>query len=493
MSESGSGWLKPSILQKGLGLILVPVILQAVFFFQFYSLVGKLEEVNLEEAKQSLLVEQLNKMLQLFTISWGTLLAETLESTKIGAMDSETFKQKTQEGLSKLTELAPTPSFRAIIGRAQSMADQQYQLLKEFSETDPGESSAAIYAKCRRMKLALRPYMKQIMYINQALSLERDRLNETQKQAAEHRNFIKMQLACGVTIDIFLTLALLIFFLKNITDRLSLLVNNARLLPTGQPLPSSVPGSDELAYLDQVLHQASTELERAAEYRQSMMETMSHDLRSPIQSALIIAEVFDALPVVQQSEKLSRQLDSLKRNLTRVVRLVEDHLTMDKLESGTVELAVSSFDLRDLVAETIDCVAAQAMLKSIELSNKVEAIEVEADKERILQVLTNFLTNAIKYSPRSAPVLISSQHLGHSVKIMVLDDGPGLEGDELARIFERFQQTSTGAKSREGFGLGLAICKLLVNQHGGTVGVTSTPGKGSTFWFTLPIRYTPQK
>jgi signal transduction histidine kinase len=343
------------------------------------------------------------------------------------------------------------------------------------------------------MKLALRPYMKQIMYINQALSLERDRLNETQKQAAEHRNFIKMQLACGVTIDIFLTLALLIFFLKNITDRLSLLVNNARLLPTGQPLPSSVPGSDELAYLDQVLHQASTELERAAEYRQSMMETMSHDLRSPIQSALIIAEVFDALPVVQQSEKLSRQLDSLKRNLTRVVRLVEDHLTMDKLESGTVELAVSSFDLRDLVAETIDCVAAQAMLKSIELSNKVEAIEVEADKERILQVLTNFLTNAIKYSPRSAPVLISSQHLGHSVKIMVLDDGPGLEGDELARIFERFQQTSTGAKSREGFGLGLAICKLLVNQHGGTVGVTSTPGKGSTFWFTLPIRYTPQK
>jgi signal transduction histidine kinase len=331
--------------------------------------------------------------------------------------------------------------------------------------------------------------MKQALFVDQALAVERDRLNSAQKEASESRDRIKIQLLIGVALDIILTVGLLIFFLKNITDRLAVLVNNARLLPQGSPLPSKVSGSDELAYLDQALHQASSELERAAQYRKSVMETMNHDLRSPIQSALITTAVLEDLPLARESEKTARQIQSLKRNLSRVVNLVEDHLTIDKLESGIAELEISTFDLRAAVDEAIDGVAAQAALKTIELANKVDVIDIEADRARILQVLANYLTNAVKFSPRSAPILIASQQSGQIVKVMILDEGPGLEPEDQAHVYERFQQNFQDGRIGQGFGLGLAICKLLVSYHGGAVGVTSSRGKGSTFWFTLPIKF----
>jgi signal transduction histidine kinase len=490
LSETSPRRLRPSILQKGLGLILVPLLLQGVLFWQFYNLIGKTEELTKAEARQSLLVEQLNKVVALFTAAWGTILTETLDSNQIGAIDPQTYRKQVDEGLAKLRALSPTAGFNKLIADTQELSSRQYELLNECSQTDPNESSVAIYAKYRKIKLTLRPYMRKALLIEQALSAEREKLNYTQKLASESRDLIKMQLVIGVTLDIVLTLALLVFLLKSITDRLAVLVNNARLLPTGQPLPAMVKGSDELAYLDQVLHQASSELEKASEYRKAVMETMNHDLRSPIQSAIITAEILESLPLALESEQTAKQIDRLKRSLSRVVKLVEDHLTIDKLESGTAELEISTFDLRAAVDEAIDGVAAQAGVKSIELENKVAATKIEADRGRILQVLANYLTNAVKYSPRSAPVVISSQHLGHSVKVMIVDDGPGLNAEEQALVYERFQQNPGDNLARQGFGLGLAICKLLVNHHGGTVGVSSSPGKGSTFWFTLPIKYT---
>jgi signal transduction histidine kinase len=491
LSEERAAWLRPSILQKGLGLILVPLLLQGLFFFEFYSLNGKTEELARTEARQSQLVEELNKLTELFT--WGTIIQETFESNRIGAIDPDDYRRQVDEGLARLKELSPSGNFSQLLTHVIDMSSKQYDLLKEFRQTEPGESSLASFAKYRRLKLTLRPYMHQAKLIDQMIIDERARLNRAQREASEHRDLIKIAIVAGGALDIIITLLLLVFLLKNITDRLAVLVRNARLLPKAEPLPGHVSGSDELAYLDQILHQTSGELQKAAEYRKEVMETMSHDLRSPVQSALITAELLErsqlAREANEESAKTARQIDSLKRNLSRVVGLVEDHLTIDKLESGTAGLEVTSFNLRAAVDEAIDSVLAQANLKSVELINKVEPILVEADRGRIIQVIANYLGNAIKYSPRSAPVSVSSQNLGHSVKVMVTDDGPGMNDDAQSLVYQRFQQNVADGKSRQGFGLGLAICKLLIAHHGGTVGVNSAPGKGSTFWFILPIDF----
>jgi len=478
-----------NILQKGLGLILIPLVLQVVFFAQFFMLIDKMEELNRAENRQSLIVENINKLTELFTIAWGTILTETLESNKIRAIDPEDYRRQSEDGLNKLKQGAPTPAFAQLIETVQDLAARQYDMLKEFSQTDPEESSVAIFAKYRKLKLTLRPYMKKAVYVNQALAVERDKLNLAQEQGRKYRESMKLQLFIGITLDIILTVALLVFLLNGITRRLAVLVRNARLLPSGEPLRAHVSGHDELTYLDQVLHLASADLAKAAEYRKSVMETMSHDLRSPIQSAMIAAEILQASALASESEKTTKQIEGLKRNLSRVVKLVEDNLTIDKLESGTAELEISHFDLHELAAEALDSVSAQAGAKSIELVNQVDKVIVQADRERILQVLANFLTNAVKFSPPSAPICVSSQNLGHSVKVMIADDGPGIDSEFQATIFDRFQQNAGDGKSRQGFGLGLAICKMLVQQHGGSVGVTSIPGKCSTFWFILPLKY----
>jgi signal transduction histidine kinase len=487
-------WFRPNILQKGLGLVLIPLLMQGVLFAQFYALLNKADELNRQEARQSLILEEMNKLTELFTAGWGSILQQALDRNQVKVIDPVVYKARTTAGIKRLKELSPSPAFTQVMESTEQVAANQFNLLRQLEqETAPDESSLVTFTKYKLIKDNLRPYMHQILVIDQQMSSERAHLNMLQSEVNGHREAVKSAIIFGVIADILVTLGLVLFLLKNIRDRLKMLVLNARILPTNEKLPTHVGGHDELAYLDQILHQASAELQKAAEYRKAVMETMSHDLRSPVQSALITAELlernFESLPESEEVSRSARHVDSLKRNLSRVVGLVEDHLTIDKLESGTASLEIISFNLRAAVEEAIDALQAQAGLKSIELVNKVEPILVEADRGRIIQVIANFLGNAIKFSPRSAPIFVSSQNLGHSVKVMVLDDGPGMDNEAQQLVYERFQQNVSDGKSRQGYGLGLAICKLLIAHHNGRVGVTSAPGKGSTFWFILPIDY----
>jgi signal transduction histidine kinase len=126
------------------------------------------------------------------------------------------------------------------------------------------------------------------------------------------------------------------------------------------------------------------------------------------------------------------------------------------------------------------------MLKNIEIKNEVSKEYANIDRNRILQVVTNLLSNAIKFSPSRGLIrVVSAKHEGE-IEITVMDSGRGLAPEEKANLFQKFHQTNEGKKAG-GSGLGLAISKLIIESHGGTVGVNSEPGKGSEFWFSVPI------
>lgn len=108
-----------------------------------------------------------------------------------------------------------------------------------------------------------------------------------------------------------------------------------------------------------------------------------------------------------------------------------------------------------------------------------------ADKDRLIQVLVNLLSNALKFSANETKITISSELENGAIKVMVTDQGPGMDKETRERVFEKYFQAETAAK-KEGFGLGLAICNLIVQSHKGKLGVESEPGKGSTFWFSIP-------
>ncbi len=215
------------------------------------------------------------------------------------------------------------------------------------------------------------------------------------------------------------------------------------------------------------------------------MNRYPHDIRSPLVSSNLMLD-----SLVRKAETTgdteSREIsETLKKTYTQVILLVEDLLALEKAEAK-LSLNLQLFDIRDLCQDALKTVSPQSESKEIRISNNVESATVIVDKLRILQVLNNLLTNAIKYSKNGGDIALSSSLSAEFITIAVEDNGMGIATDEIPNLFGKFFQ-SKNQISAEGFGLGLAIAKMVVESHGGTIGVTSELGKGSRFWFSLPL------
>ena len=179
------------------------------------------------------------------------------------------------------------------------------------------------------------------------------------------------------------------------------------------------------------------------------------------------------------------------------MRLVDDILNLERLESGKIPLMLEVCEVGDLIQQAIACTATIAEAANIKISTLFPTIQIKVASDAIVQTLTNLLSNAIKFSPAGSTVWLSaevrdtddSESLSDSyILFAVKDQGRGIPTDKIETIFRRFQQVDiSDSRQKRGTGLGLAICKSIVQQHGGQIWVKSQQGIGSTFYFTLPI------
>ncbi|WP_045119057.1 hybrid sensor histidine kinase/response regulator [Haliangium ochraceum] len=218
--------------------------------------------------------------------------------------------------------------------------------------------------------------------------------------------------------------------------------------------------------------------------REEMMRVVAHEMRSPLQSMLLISELCQTR---EDDLTLLRSMpDRVVRMVQRILRLIEDLSDLSNIDLGTLRLDRSEFDLTPLVRDTLERVQSTTKSHRIEMEAP-KHLEVYGDLNRIEQVVTNLLTNAVKYSPEANRVLLTVSRQDLDVRVAVRDFGIGIAEDEVPRIFDRYFRTDQGKDRAEGVGLGLYICKALIEAHGGEIGVTSKLGEGSTFWFTLPV------
>jgi signal transduction histidine kinase len=184
-------------------------------------------------------------------------------------------------------------------------------------------------------------------------------------------------------------------------------------------------------------------------------------------------------------------LERAERQVNVQNRLVSDLLDISRLQADKLELRLAPCDLATIVRETVEDQRSTTPRRTIHLNLvEGETALVIADAERLGQVLSNYLTNALKYSPVDRPVVVQLKKEGNMVRVLVCDEGPGLTTSEQEQIWERFYQVQGIKRQRGssvGLGLGLYICREIVEQHQGEAGVESTKGMGSTFWFTLPL------
>ena len=231
-----------------------------------------------------------------------------------------------------------------------------------------------------------------------------------------------------------------------------------------------------------------TRLERLERVRQEFLSNVSHELRTPLTSILAFVETL-ADGALEDDENNRRFLEVIRRNAERMHHLIDDILELSAIEAGKVDVRPRTIRLAPLVQDVWSSLAekSQAAL-TITFRNEVDNdTTVYADPRRLEQILTNLISNAVKFNSEGGSVSVSHKSLDGYQRITVVDTGEGISREHLPRIFERFYRTHT-ARSRElgGTGLGLAIVKHLARLHGGEASVESSQGAGSTFIIDLP-------
>jgi signal transduction histidine kinase len=231
------------------------------------------------------------------------------------------------------------------------------------------------------------------------------------------------------------------------------------------------------------------ELEAASRHKTEFLANMSHELRTPLNAIIGFSQVLQEQMFGELNAKQREYLDDILTSGQHLLNLINDILDLAKVEAGRMDLQPALFALPVTAENAVAMVRERAIRQGIAITTEVDPSFqlIEADERKLKQILYNLLSNAVKFTPRGGRVKLSAALAGEFVEVSVSDTGVGISVEEQGRIFEEFYQVRSG-KTQEGTGLGLALTKRLVELHGGELRVVSTPGRGSKFTFTLPIR-----
>lgn len=240
------------------------------------------------------------------------------------------------------------------------------------------------------------------------------------------------------------------------------------------------------------LQEAHEELKSAQEARDALTHMIVHDMRTPL------TNVITGIQTIQHLEPGSKVADELMQGAltssNHLLVMVNDLLDLSKMEAGEMTLLSERFPIREVIEEAVSMVDALAREKRLTLHREGELVSgggngmVEADRDKVRRVLVNLLSNAVKYTPDGGMIVVcAEQGADQMIHVSVADTGVGISEEHLAHIFDKFYQVHARAPGGvASTGLGLAFCKMAVEVQGGQIGVESTLGKGSRFWFTLP-------
>jgi signal transduction histidine kinase len=262
---------------------------------------------------------------------------------------------------------------------------------------------------------------------------------------------------------------------RQITRPVKALITGARRLSKGElSYRVKTRSNDEIGELADSFNSMAATLEQVEQSRRQLTADIAHELRTPL--TIIEGTVEGILDDVFEAD--NEHLNSIKEQTLLLTHLINDLRDISLAESGQLTLNVQSTDIVDLAERVILSYQPNAGEKNIRL-----------DPVRIEQVISNLLRNAIHHTPAGGSITVTLGRVDNSLELSVSDTGEGINPDDLPHVFERFYRSGTSRSRNEGgTGLGLAIAKQMVEAHGGTVTVESTPGKGSTFRISLPVK-----
>ncbi|MDP9352085.1 MAG: PAS domain-containing protein, partial [Chloroflexota bacterium] len=230
------------------------------------------------------------------------------------------------------------------------------------------------------------------------------------------------------------------------------------------------------------------QVERALEIRNQFLSIASHELKTPVTLLKGYAQLIEEKARQRNDTGYQKPIATINRQVDRMTQLINDLLDVSRIESGKVEFDMQPFDLNLAVEEIVHEIEATMPGLKLELEQQAEGVWVYGDRIRIQQVITNLVTNAVKYSDKSKDVNVCVQREAAKALVTVTDRGIGIPNQQQAQVFNLyFRGANASANNYGGLGLGLYISKTILDRHGGEIGLHSEEGVGSTFYFSLPI------
>ena len=487
--------LSLKISHKGLLLVLIPVFFQLVFVSVLIQ--------QLNQAEQDLQNEIRSKDIVYTTSMIGRNFAESVAfASAYSTTESLFFKRHYMvtrknffRNFGHLETLLQTPDKRdqqERVKKAKKIAREGRDLLDKIvaasDQKRKGEEMGFIFRGPLAVTTAKRFVDDLARELSFVMRHEKALADSYINTSARSRRNVQYLLMAFVGIGICTAFSLAIFFARSITRRIEAVIANTHRVPKGEQLTPPIGGTDEIAELDLVFHRMVDELYKAQEMKEYLLSMVSHDLRSPLTSVRGVLTLMSAGALGEISDKAKQRVAAAESEVTRLINMTNDLLDVERLASGKLDMDAGPVPAAQILEESVGAMGTLAEQHEVELVQEPATFTVIADRDRILQVMVNLISNSIKYSPARGKVRLRADRDGEEAVFQVIDEGRGIPKDFQQKIFERFQQVEE-ADSREkgGKGLGLAICKSIIDAHGGRIGVDSEPGKGSTFWFRLPL------
>ncbi len=529
-------WKKFSVLQQGLVIIAVPLIFQLVFVSVIANMLIQVGEQTKREQNAQDLVNSITRMAEglldstqvtvMYSLTRDSRFKQALDMSWNGTLDG---LDRSKRSISDVEELKiiedckrSLKQMRDVVERESSKAETNggFQKLIETggwnllmssmikgvgNDNQPGSAAEPMQIKTptgeiigQEMLAQMKKRFKECLVIGEpgldALSaLDRLMLRENaigKSLSIERSKMIenlKLTLAAGVVLNLVLSIFLAITLMRSLTTRLQHVMENTARMVKREELDLPIKGGDEIAYLDQILFETANRLMELESFKQQLISIVSHELRTPLLSVSVALEMFGTGTWGELSEKGKLRLKFAQEEASRLIRLINDLLDIEKMEAGKFVLDKTEINIADLIEASTTAVAQLAEVKQIKLESSVSETTLLADRDRLCQVLINLLSNAIKYSPDGGTINVKVASKDSQLEFCVSDHGRGIPDELRQKIFDRFVQVEKADETeRGGSGLGLAISKAIVEQHGGSIGVQSKLGEGSTFWFRIP-------
>lgn len=481
------------VLAKGMLIVCVPLVFELFFFFVLNAQIAQLESEVARESHAKKVLQLVGRMTELVyeVVAGATQLA--------GGQFVESDFRKTVNEVMKFV-----PVYRT---QLKELIKDHPQDLEAFRPID------ACYERALKLFSRVTDKMEQGVEPRQALfevsefRSERETLitaysgslkkfiasyRDIEKKSPRTQNRLRAQqkavMLSGLVSNIIIAIFLVLYLARSITDRLQVVTENTILFARRQPLHPPIAGSDEIAQLDKVFHSMADELAEAGRQKQELISVVAHDIRSPLTAILGNLALFNLGKMGDVPEQAKPKMQATEANVRKLITLISDLLEFDRLESASVLMEKQAILLEDLIDAAFQSLESMASEKGLELDMKVPDgdIKVCADRERIVQVMVCLLTNLINFGQEGKKILATVSVHDAEVEICFEDSQRQIPTELYDFAFERYRgDKAKDVRSFFGAGLALPLCKLIIEYHGGKIGVRSGNSGGTAFWISL--------